>query len=102
MYEDGGGNNRWERAHGREARGSRSGREGEGGVGGGAGGSDDERTGVASSACIRRRSASGSGSCSTARRSCSPTIGAARSEDQDALIAELYEQIGRLQMEAAG
>ena len=56
---------------------------------------------LASSACIPRRSANGNGSCSTAPLELFSGDQRRKVENQDALIAELYEQIGRLQMEAA-
>jgi len=86
--------------HGSEAATDRAGLEGQGGGGGGARGADDRRTGRP----VRRSS--------HADRTMEKQLldGAVelfsgeqhrKVENQDALIAELYEQIGRLQMEAA-
>ena len=75
-------------------------REGQGGVGSRAGGSDNQRTGLP----VRRPPHADRTVETTVARRCDGAVllaatSARKVENQDALIAELYEQIGRLQME---
>jgi len=77
----------------------RGGREDKSGAGGCAGRPHDEANSSRPLASIRRKSGNGKSGCWRARRNCSGTVAAATPKEQDALVAELYEQIGRLQME---
>jgi len=86
--------------HGSEAAADRGGLEGQGGVGGGAG--DRTTSELAGQFGVhptqigqwKRQLLDGAAALFSGE-------GRRKAEDQDALVAELYEQIGRLQMEAA-